>query len=182
MKRIAIFSVLLLTACAGTGKRAEPKFPAGTAVLFGLANGAIPADDLITGGQPKAITIVGAAQAGVKSVINLRGEGENPHPGVVRGWAKKKGMDFYHLPIAGAQAITRENAEKLDILLKKAEKPILLHCASSNRVGALLALRAFYVEGWPAEEAVRFGKRAGLKRLEKIVRRRLAQGRLKKKK
>ncbi len=182
MKRTAILWSLLLIACAGSQKKAETLFPAGTAVQFGLPYGAIPEDDLITGGQPRAATIVGAARAGVKSVISLRGESESPHPAVVRGWAKKSGLEFFHLPIVGVEGVSRENAEKLAVLLEKAPKPILLHCGTSNRVGAMLTLRAFYVDNWPAEEAVRFGKSAGLKRLEKTVRRKLVEGRLQKKK
>ncbi|PCI35973.1 MAG: hypothetical protein COB53_10485 [Elusimicrobia bacterium] len=180
MKRIAAVLLLLLAGCAGSSKRAEPIFPAGTAVLFGLPYGAIPEDDLITGGQPKMNTIVGAARAGVKSLISLRSEAERPHPALVRGWAKKSNIEFYHLPIAIPQGITRENAEKLAALLDKAEKPVLLHCGTSNRVGALLALRAFYVDGWPAEEAIIFGRKAGLGRLERTVRQRIVEEPLKK--
>jgi uncharacterized protein (TIGR01244 family) len=179
MKRAILFLAVAAAACAGPSQRAEPVFPAGSSVLFGLNYAAVPSDDLITGGQPKAATLVGAARAGVKSVVNLRAENETPHPSEVRQWARKSGLAFHHLPIAGPKAVTRENAEKLDKILASAEKPVLVYCGSSNRVGALLALRAFYLYGAPAEDAVRYGKRAGLTRLERRVRRLLAEGALK---
>lgn len=178
MKRIFGLFVLLSLGCAGAGRRAPTTFPAGTAVMFGLPYGAVPSDDLITGGEPKAATIVGAARAGVKSIVDLQTENESPHPGLVRQWAKKSGLEFFHLPVRGAEGITRENADRLNEILEKAPKPVLVHCASSNRVGALLALRAFYTGGLPAEAAVAYGKKAGLTRLEKRVRQLLVESAL----
>ncbi|OIO04314.1 MAG: hypothetical protein AUJ52_15540 [Elusimicrobia bacterium CG1_02_63_36] len=180
MKRFLMaFLFLPLASCAGPRAPKGVVFPAGTAVQFGLPSGAVPSDDLITGGEPNGFTIVGAAKAGVRSVVNLQTERESPHPGLVRQWAKKSGLEFFHLPIDGTAGVTRENADRLDAVLRRAPRPVLVHCASSNRVGALLALRAFYVDGLSAEEAVAYGKRAGLTRLEKHVRRLLVQGALK---
>ena len=48
--------------------------------------------------------------------------------------------------------------------------PVLLHCGSGNRVGALLALAAFHVDGRPADAALQYGLDSGLTRLEPVVR------------
>ena len=45
----------------------------------------------------------------------------------------------------------------------------LVCCGSSNRVGALLALRAHFVEGRSAAESLAFGKACGLSKLEPRV-------------
>ena len=50
------------------------------------------------------------------------------------------GMDYVSLPIAGSMGLTRENAERLAAILDQADGPVLLHCASGNRVGGLLDL------------------------------------------
>jgi hypothetical protein len=50
----------------------------------------------------------------------------------------------------------------------------LVHCASSNRVGAMIALRAALVDGASADAALAEGRRWGLKSLEPQVRERLA--------
>src|SRR3546814_1034559 len=68
--------------------------------------------------------------------------------------------------------LTRENVLAFDALLRDAERPVLVHCASGNRVGAMAALRAAWVEGRSAEEAIAMGRDWGLKGLEEEVRRR----------
>ena len=47
---------------------------------------------------------------------------------------------------------------------------MLLHCGSGNRVGALLALKAFWLDGGSAEEALEVGLAGGVTRLEPTVR------------
>ena len=58
-------------------------------------------------------------------------------------------------------------------MLESYDGPVLIHCASSNRVGALLALRES-LRGASDEEALEFGKQAGMTRLEPLVKERLA--------
>ncbi len=53
------------------------------------------------------------------------------------------------------------------------EGEVLVHCGSSNRVGALLALRAFYHEGATVEEAMDIGAVAGMTRMTDAVRAKL---------
>ena len=47
--------------------------------------------------------------------------------------------------------------------------PVLLHCGSGNRIGALLALRAVWLEGKDPAAALDYGKAAGLTGLEPAV-------------
>jgi protein tyrosine phosphatase (PTP) superfamily phosphohydrolase (DUF442 family) len=63
-------------------------------------------------------------------------------------------------------------AEKLDAILAEADGPVLVHCGSGNRVGALLALRAS-INGASDEEALELGRQAGLTRAEAVVLERL---------
>ena len=77
-------------------------------------------------------------------------------------------MTYVPMPIGG-DGINFENARALDELLAGFDEPVLLHCGSSNRVGALLALRAS-LAGADDEEALRIGLKAGLSSLEPAVR------------
>ena len=53
--------------------------------------------------------------------------------------------------------------QTLDRLLAQAEgERTLLHCASGNRVGALMALRAAWLHGASDEEALAIGRAHGL--------------------
>jgi len=61
--------------------------------------------------------------------------------------------------------ITPENAKALSALLAQAEGPVLVHCASGNRVGGLLAV-AMAQNGMTTAQALDFGRSAGMKSIE----------------
>jgi hypothetical protein len=54
-------------------------------------------------------------------------------------------------------------AERLAAELGSADGTAMVCCGSSNRVGALLALKAFWVDKKPKAQALELGKQAGLK-------------------
>lgn len=162
--------------------------PARLAALALLLGGALPAiaadpvlegfreprPGLYTGGVPGAKDLQALRARGVRTVIDLRA----PHERTQRdseGAAQALGLRYETLVIEGAQDLTRENAERLRQALDDADGKVLLHCASGNRVGALLALMARYEEGLPRREALEFGRAAGLGSLEPEVERRLRQ-------
>ena len=81
-------------------------------------------------------------------------------------------MRFIQIPIAGTDALSKENVERLDAALRDGldEGPVLLHCASGNRIGAMLALHAAWIGGADSGEALRFGLDHGMTSLEPAVR------------
>ena len=89
---------------------------------------------------------------------------------------RASGLRYSNLPLRGAADLTRENVAAFDALLRDSSRPVLVHCASGNRVGAMAALRAAWVDGKPADEAIAIGRTWGLKGLEGEVRRRLESG------
>jgi uncharacterized protein (TIGR01244 family) len=131
-------------------------------------------EGITTAGQPSEAALSAAAKAGYKTVIDLRAPAED------RGLDEKKavealGMSYVNLPVAGAEGVTYENAEALDKLLADLPKPVLLHCSSSNRVGALLALRA-KENGADDQAALDLGVSSGLAGLKPVVEKKLAEG------
>lgn len=134
-----------------------------------LPNATQPLADVVGGGQPTAEQLAAAAAAGYKTVINLRMPGEHDADDEAAQIAGL-GMEYVALPIPGADGITEENARELARLLGEAERPAILHCGSGNRVGALLALSAFHVDGKTADEAIQYGLDSGMTRLESTVR------------
>ncbi len=136
-----------------------------------LPNRADPLDNVTTSGQPTSGSLEALAESGYYTVIDLRGAQED------RGFDERSvvedlGMTYFSLPVNGASGVTFENAELLDRLLSQVEGPVLLHCGSGNRVGALLALRE-KLNGADSEAALALGLEAGLTRLEPTVRERL---------
>ncbi len=134
-----------------------------------LPNPRQPLAGVLSGGQPSAEQLQAASAAGFKTVINLRVPGERGTRGEPERVAAL-GMTYVSIPVEGADGLTEDNARRLDDALREAERPILLHCGSGNRIGALFALMAFHLEGKSAEEALEIGREAGLTGYEPAVR------------
>ncbi|MGN8158314.1 protein tyrosine phosphatase family protein [Salinisphaera sp. RV14] len=118
--------------------------------------------DIVTAGQPSRAQLVAAGQAGVKTVINLRPAGEFGEFDEARVVADA-GMRYVNIPVAVADDIDDRHARDLDDALAAAGgTPALVHCASSNRVGALMAYRARHLHGESAEHALDIGLSTGL--------------------
>lgn len=126
-----------------------------------------PVENLITGGQPSKDDLAQLKNAGVATVINLRPASESIDFDE-KLEAESLGLEYVSLPVSGAADITVANAEKLHRLLAN-DKPVFLHCASGNRVGALLAIRAHRFQGKTVEESLDIGRSAGLSSLEQEV-------------
>lgn len=134
-----------------------------------LTNGRVVAPALISAGQPDAEQLKRLAEAGLAAVINLRTPGEDPGFDEA-ALLRDADVAYYHVPVAGSAGLTEANAARLDRLLQRhAGQPVLVHCASGNRVGALFALRAHTLQGLPADEALEQGRAAGLTGLESAV-------------
>ena len=143
-------------------------------ILLGLvAASAACADGVISAGQPDESQIAEYAEQGVVAVIDLRTANED------RGFdesavVESNGMKYVSLPIGGRAAISFENAKALDELLADNDGPVLVHCGSGNRVGALMALRAS-LKGASDEEALEVGEKYGMTRLKTVVKEVLAE-------
>ena len=133
-----------------------------------------PVDGVTSAGQPDEAALEVFADVGYVAVIDLRGAEENR--GIEEAQlVEEMGMYYVPFPIEGKDAISFDNARKLDALIAEHDGPVLVHCGSGNRVGALLALRAS-ANGADDEAAIEAGIAGGLTRLEGLVRERLAEG------
>lgn len=135
----------------------------------GIPNLKHPAPGYLSGGQPGPEQLQAAADAGVGHIINLRPVTEDAgydEP----AQARQLGLSYEVLGIAGAQDLTPDNARRLDQLLAQhGDAATLVHCASGNRVGALIALRAAWVQGKSKTEAMTIGRKWGMTNAEKAV-------------
>ncbi len=164
--------LIAVSALVSPGARSGEGAPEPSAPPLAIPEARVPADGLLTGGQPTREQLVRAAELGYRVVIDLRPAGEAGRLAGEETIVTGLGMRYVHIPIAGAQDLTEANARRLDEALRRAAgEPVLFHCASGNRVGALLALEAALVDGVAPEEALALGKRAGLTRLEEATRR-----------
>ncbi len=170
------FFLCMAVACAPwTMAQAFPP-PAGTvpATLAGhVPNLARPADDLFTGGQPDAAAWALLEARGVTTVINLRSDQEMAGSDEA-AQVRAAGMRYVHIPVAGAADVDRAHAARLRAAMAAASGKVLVHCASGNRAGALLAIDAADRRGLDAAQAIAWGRKAGLSSLQPRVREVLA--------
>ncbi len=163
-----LLSLLLLAAPAWAADVLDAR---ALATLPNLAN---PAPNLATAGRLQARHIPVLARAGVRHVIDLTVAGETPDFDVGAA-VRSTGMRYENLPIHGAGDLTPENVARFDRLIAAVGgAPTLVHCSSSNRVGAMAALRAAWIHGHSVDAALEEGRRWGLKALEPAVRERLS--------
>lgn len=135
-----------------------------------LPNGIALYDGVVTGGQPDQEALEIAQRAGYRTVVSLRMDGEPGSEGEAE-MVDDLGMRFVNIPVDGAEGLTRENVEALHgVLSDPNTRPMILHCGSGNRVGALVALRATWLAGATPAEALELGRQAGLTGLEPAVR------------
>ena len=128
-----------------------------------------PEPNRYAGGQPDAEALASLAAQGLKHVINMRPHAETPDidPAAM---AENAGLSYWNLPIAGPGDLSREHAQALDDKLAEiGDEPVLIHCASSNRVGALMALRAVWLHDVAPDEALALGERYGLTTMRPVV-------------
>lgn len=180
-KSFVPFLVLLVTVAATAPElvradhhrtaHAEGDTGGGATLLLPIRNARIPMAGVLSGGQPTPEQIEAAAKAGYRTVINMRGETE---PGFE--WeaemVEKLGMTYEHLPVTGKDSLSRERIEHIDSVLTAALQngPVLLHCASGNRIGAVMALRAVWLEEMDPEQALAYGRASGMTGAEGVAR------------
>lgn len=119
-------------------------------------------DGVFLASQPAAADFEQASKGGIKTVINNRHASETPdfdEKTIVEGL----GMTYISLPYNGEAELTDDVFTRARELLASAQRPILMHCGSANRTGALwLAYRA--LDGGISLDAARAeAKAVGLK-------------------
>jgi len=170
--RVLLVATAIAVLGAGCAAASEPTPAApATSALLPIPNARIPIAGVLSGGQPTPEQVEAAARAGFATVINLRTDGE---PGFEweRALVEKLGMTYVHIPVAGADSLTKDTIAKIDAALRAATArgPVLFHCASGNRIGATLALRAAWVDGASPADAYAYGVASGMTRLADATR------------
>jgi uncharacterized protein (TIGR01244 family) len=82
------------------------------------------------------------AEAGVRTIINNRPDGEDPGQlpaGEARKLAEAKGIAYHHIPITAA-SLSRGDVDAFAATLRAAAGPIVAHCRSGTRSTLLWAL------------------------------------------
>jgi uncharacterized protein (TIGR01244 family) len=114
---------------------------------------------LAAAGQPTPEALKGLREMGFRTVVNLRAEKEGPAD--ERAVVEAQGLRYVSIPVT-TDSFSMADVEALEkVLDDPATAPVLLHCASSNRVGGAWAVVQAR-KGKSLEEAEAAGREAGL--------------------
>lgn len=162
---ISLFSCFL-SACGGGGgstalTRQEP-IMLDQARLPAMDSLRVVESDVLSAGQPSADELRQFAAAGVTTVIDLRGAAED------RGYdeldtALELQMAYVAIPISDADSMSEHAVAAFADAIARARGPVLVHCRSGSRVGAMVALRSA-LSGTSTEESMSAGIAAGMGR------------------
>lgn len=132
------------------------------ALIATLPNGHAPAPGIITAAQPSAGQLTALAAAGVRTVVDLRTPAESRgfnEPATAQG----AGLAYHNVPVIPGAIQDGQFDTVRQLLADTASQPVLLHCASANRVGALLIPYLMLDEQRPEDEALRIARDVGLR-------------------
>lgn len=170
MHKLTLVLALFLSACASkeaAGPVAKAASPAAAPVTLAPAScGGIAKlhafGDVWLASQPTAADLEAAKAQGIKSVVNLRPRGEQADFDE-QDFVSGLGLTYLNLPISGPSDLTDENLTRAREALRSAGRPLLLHCASANRVGAVWIPWRVLDGGLGIDAAVAEAKTIGLK-------------------
>lgn len=134
-------------------------------VLSNVPYGTCPLPGVGAAGQPGSNDWKELASAGVRTVVDLRAPNEprgHDEPEAVRA----AGMAYVPIPVTQFTLGDAQFDEVRNLLRDPARRPIVVHCASSNRVGALLLPYFALDEQQPLEKAIELAIDAGLRSQE----------------
>jgi len=164
-------AALTLTACSSElDNSSEPvTMPEVDLVALAVPNASTTLPGVLAAGQLTPEQMTALHEAGYRSFISLRVADERG-AGWEEEYSETNGIHFVRMPIAGKAGIDEAHARELGTLMDAETKPMVVYCGSSNRVGALFGLKAHFVDGTPAEEALALGMASGVTSLEPVFR------------
>lgn len=153
--KYTLLAALLLAAPLAPSSATET--PAG----LGIPNAVEAEPGLLISGQPTAAQIKAAGKAGYHTVIDLRSQVED------RGFNEEKAAGKAKIAYTNVEVtpdtLTESKVLFFLMMLREAERPVLLHCSTGNRSAALYYSWLVLEKGVPEEQALTQAQAAGLR-------------------
>ena len=115
----------------------------------------------VLGGLPSQQQLDMALEAGFESAMSLMGSDEAGGPELAR-YGASRGLRYLRFTIASEDDLTESMAWQFAATESMLGKPAIIHCASGQRVASIFALKAYFVDELPAEEAYAIGEALGM--------------------
>lgn len=118
--------------------------------------------NLYRGAQPKPGGLKQLAALGIKTIVNLRGQGESVS--AEEAEAKATGLRFFNVPFDRAgRPDDAKIKQVLDIIATPDYQPVLVHCKQGvDRTGTVIAIYRITHDGWTSEQAKAEANRYGM--------------------
>jgi uncharacterized protein (TIGR01244 family) len=117
-------------------------------------------EGVAAGGQPALDQLGRLKELGFRTLVNLRttGEGAKAQEATVT----QAGLGYVWIPVS-AETLSKADARQIDEVLRDRRRgPVLVYCASGNRVGAAFALIEV-LNGKSIEDAEAVGRAVGMR-------------------
>ena len=160
IRNFALACLAVLTPVLGAAAKAPE--------TYGIPNATFPERGVMAAGQPTGEQIQLLAEDGYKTVIDLRTP-EEPRGFDETEAAQENGLTYVNIPVTPA-TLDQATIDRFLKAMKRAERPLLLHCSTSNRVGGLYYAWLVLEKGVAPEQALNRAKAAGLHQPEMIGR------------
>ena len=130
-----------------------------------------------TGGQPTEQAYAKAAASGFHSVLSLRTANEGGDLTRERSLVEKNKMRYFNVPVVSSAPRPEQADELIRLVKENSNHPMLINCASANRVGAFMMIYPVLEQGWAEDKALEEAIKIGLRgdELKKFARDYLAQ-------
>jgi len=118
--------------------------------------------DFTTGAQPTDQAYAKAAANGFRSVLSLRAGNEGVDLFRERAIVEKSNLRYFNIPVVSSAPQPEQVDEFIRIVREPANHPMLINCASANRVGAFMMIYRVVELGWPEDKAFEEATKIGL--------------------
>jgi len=119
-------------------------------------------ESFATGAQPTGDAYVKAAANGFRSVLSLRTNAEGIDLISERTRVESTKMRFFNIPVNSSSPRPEQADEFRRIARDKTNHPMLVNCASANRVGAFMMIFRVVDQGWSEDKALDEAIKIGL--------------------
>ena len=120
-------------------------------------------ENLTTGAQPTGNAYINAAASGFHSVLSLRTGNEGIDLARERAQVEGTKMRYFNIPVNSSAPLPEQADEFIRLVKDPSHHPMLINCASANRVGAFMMIYRVVDQGWSEDEALAEAKNIGLR-------------------
>ncbi|HEY9647593.1 MAG TPA: sulfur transferase domain-containing protein [Chroococcidiopsis sp.] len=118
-------------------------------------------DDFSASGQPSASDLPQIAQAGFRSILNVRSPQESDSFADEAEQAESAGLAYAHVPLSNADP-QLDQVQRALAELENLPKPVLIHCGAGGRAGAIALIASAVQAGLTIDQLIATATEAGI--------------------